>query len=197
MDKPEAHVMAEHRNVHHRVAERRAASGRPAMMTVAQIHNLGNKDTYKQTVDMWLQYDGIDNIANTMYSFFTGFIYTPGEQTVCSESILTYFSAWVNSIDTLKKVYLPYNWPNFQVVMQDIIASGSGLIQTCDVNKLFVTLTHMFTTEGLAELGARVAGAAPFELLQVIQVLGDKEEQTAEKARQVGKLCATLLNYHI
>jgi len=128
VDKPEAHVMSEHRNVHHRVSERRAASGRPPMMTVAQIHNLGNKDTYKQTVDMWLQYDGIDNIANTLYSFFTGFIYTPGQQTACSEDILTYFSAWVNSIDTIKKIYLPYNWPNFQVVMQDIIASGSGLV---------------------------------------------------------------------
>jgi len=55
----------------------------------------------------------------------------------------------------------------------------------------------MFTTEGLAELGARVAGAAPFELMQVIRVLGDKEAQKAEKARQVGKLTATILNWHI
>ena len=193
---PSAHQMAESRQLHKRVAERRAANGRPPMMTVAQIHSLGHKDS-ALAESLFMDYDYFDNAANTMYAFFTGFIYTPGESTVCSESILTCFSSWINSVDTVKKIYLPMNWPNFQVVVQDIIASGADISYTCDINKLFTTLSHLFTVEGVTELGARVAGAAPFELVQVVNTLGDNEATGAEKAKQVGKLTSTILNYHI
>ena len=197
IEKRSYHAKAASYDVHQRVAERRAAAGRPPLMTVAQIHNFGNPDTYAASENLWLQYDGIDNFANILYSFITGFIYTPGETSICSESILTYFSAWVNSIDTIKKIYLPYNWPNTQVVLQDIVASGSEVIEMCDVNKLFTTVAHMFSVEGLAELGARVAGAAPFELIDAINAFGDETMTSGAKARKVGKLVASILNYHI
>ena len=191
-----AHQMAEARHLHHRVAERRIANGRPPMMTVAQIHSLGHSnDVLAQ--NMFDDYDYFDNFANTIYSYFSGFIYIPGESSECSDSILTSLTAWINSVDTIKKIYLPMNWPNFQVVLQDIVASGADISYTCDINKLFTTLSHIFTVEGVTELGARVAGAAPFELVQVVNTLGDKEASTAEKAKQLGKLSATILNYHI
>jgi len=129
--------------------------------------------------------------------FVSGFVYTPGETSECSETLFTYIGAWVNSLDTFKKIYLPYNWPNFQANMQDILASGSGVIFSCDANKLFTTLTHLISTEGITELGARVAGAAPFELFDLIDVLGDETVETGVKARKFGRLFASLLNYHI
>ena len=110
------HQLAITRQATHRVKSMREASGRPPLMGVHQIHNLSSKDeeTRLAATTQWLEYDGIDNFANTLYSFTTGFIYTPGQQSDCSNSILVYFSAWVNSIDILKKIYLPYSWPNFQ-----------------------------------------------------------------------------------
>lgn len=166
-------------------------------MTVAQIHNFGNPETRLSAENQWLKYDGIDNAANILYSFFTGFVYTPGQTSVCSDTIMTYISSWVNSFDTIKKIYLPYNWPNFQVVLQDVIAAGDVVVSDCDLNKLFINLSHMFSREGIAELGGRVAGSAPFELLQMINTFKDKESSKAEKARQVGKLTATITNWHI
>ena len=187
--------MQEAKALHHRVSERRAASGRPPLMSVAQIH-ARKSDTLGASI-LFEDYDYFDNAANTLFSFFSGFIYTPGESTTCSDSILINLSAWVNSIDVIKKIYLPMNWPNFQVVIQDIFASGADITYTCDINKLFTTLSHIFTVEGATELGARAAGAAPFELVQVINVVGDSESSAAEKAVQIGKLTATLLNYNI
>ena len=74
-----AYQMAESRALHKRVAERRAASGRKPMMTVAQIHSLGHEDSLAATESLFMDYDYFDNAANTMYAFFTGFIYIPGE----------------------------------------------------------------------------------------------------------------------
>lgn len=181
--------------MHHRVAAQRKLSGRPPLPKVHQLHNLGTG--LGNSADEWLSYDGIDNAATTIMSFVSGFVYTPGETSVCSETIFTYIGAWVNSLDSIKKIYLPYVWPNFQANVQDILASGSGVIYDCDANKLFTTLTHLISTEGITELGARVAGAAPFELFEVIDVLGDETIDTGTKARKVGRLSATILNYHI
>ena len=187
--------MSDARRLHKRVAERRAASGRKPLLTVSQIHSLGKKDSLGS--DIFLDYDYFDNAANTLYSFVTGFIYIPGESSQCSDSILNSLGAWINAIDTTKKIYLPMNWPNWLVSAQDIVASGADITYTCDINKLFTTVSHLFTTEGLTELGARFAGAAPFQLIQTFDVLRDGEVSSAETARVVGGLVATLTNYHI
>lgn len=132
-----------------------------------------------------------------MLALITGFIYTPGQTGNCSSAIFTYLGAWLNSIDAFPKIYLPWVWPLLQAVIQDIIAGGSAVIYDCDANKLFLTLTHLITTEGLSELGARAAGAAPFELYQLIVTFQDETIVAQEKARQCGKLTATLLNFYI
>lgn len=75
-----SHASAIYNNeVHDRVASRRAASGRPPLMSVAEIHNFANPETRVLAEAAWLKYDGIDNAANILYSFFTGFVYTPGQ----------------------------------------------------------------------------------------------------------------------
>ena len=130
-------------------------------------------------------------------SFFDGMIYTPGESSACSDAIFTGLGAAINTIDTVKKIYLPYYWPNFQANIQDMLASGSGAVQDCDLNRLFSTVTKMITTEGLTELAARLAGAAAFELFDMIKILGEKTESPGAKARSVGRFLATTLNYHI
>ena len=132
-----------------------------------------------------------------MYALFNGFVYTPGEQTECSDDILENLAAWINLVDIGEKVYLPYNWPNFQVASQDVIVSVSDLIAACDMNELFTTLTTIFTSEGIAEFGARIAGAAAFQISDFIGAVNDETISTQEKARRLGKVMSAILNYYI
>ena len=181
------------RQSHHRVRTMRAQHGRPPIPEVHEIHSL----TGSQTLKGFDEYDGLENAYTILISFVSGFIYTPGETGSCSESIFTYLGAWLNSIDVAAKIYLPYNWPNIQVVLQDIIASGSSVIITCDANDLFSTLTHIITVEGVSELGGRVAASAPFELIQMIDYLGDNTVSPVVKSKSVGKYVSILLNFTI
>ena len=88
----------------------RAANGRPPLPRMSQIH----EGLMKSTSDQWASYDQVDNAAGVLMAFFDGFVYTPGEESSCTEAIFTGFGAFINTIDTCKKIYLPYSWPNFQ-----------------------------------------------------------------------------------
>jgi len=77
------------------------------------------------------------------------------------------------------------------------LASQSAIVYDCEIDKLFTTITHLPTTEGLSELGARIAGAAAFELYDVITIVGKKDVSWNVKAKKIGRLVATALNYHI
>lgn len=99
--------------------------------------------------------------------------------------------------DVGKKAYLPYMWPNVQVSTQDIIYSGQGVMYDCNATGLFTTLTHIVSTEGIAELGARISGAAPFELVAFIGAVDDPTVSNYKKAQMFGKIMSTVLNYTI
>lgn len=162
-----------------------------------EIHRLATALEGSATAEQWLQYEGLDTASAILMSLVSGFVYTPGESSTCSDTIFVGISAWINSIDTVMKFYLPYEWPNFQANIQDILASQSAIVYDCEIDKLFTTITHLPTTEGLSELGARLAGAAAFELYDVITIVGKKDVSWNVKAKKIGRLAATALNYHI
>lgn len=186
------HIMHE---LPHRVQARRIANGRGPIPQMHEIHQLTLEGS--ATADQWLQYEGLDTATAFLMSLVSGFVYTPGESSTCSDTIFVGISSWINSIDTVQKFYLPYEWPNFQANLQDILASQSAIIYDCEIDKLFTTLTHLPTTEGLSELGARLAGAAAFELYDVIKIVGKKDVSWNVKMKKIGRLAATTLNYHI
>lgn len=71
------------------------------------------------------------------------------------------------------------------------------MIYDCNVNKLFTTLTHVLSIEGVSELAARVAGGAAFEVVDLVKALDDPTASSYKKAVQMGRVTSTALNYSI
>lgn len=178
------------RQTPHSIRQIRAENGRPPL---ARPHHFMGKEEASNIA----LYDGLDNFAAKIMSMVTGFIYTPGKESQCAISIFDSIGSWVNGVDVFAKIYMPWNWPRGQTVLQDIIASGTIVEMECDLQKPFATITSLISFEGLSELGARLAGAAPFELFQIIAVFRDKESTSSMKWRQIGIGIAIVLNYHI
>jgi len=82
--------------------------------------------------------------------------------------------------------------------MQDLVATSSAVFVDCNVDKMFNTLTHMFTTEGVTELSGRLGGAAFFELSDCLDVWNDGDNfSTADASKIYGKCFSVLLNFTI
>jgi hypothetical protein len=187
------HKMNSH-DAHHRIQGRRMANGRPPLPKLHELqrdhHRLG-QSTVQET------FEGLDNSITIIMGFVGGFVYTPGVVNVCADNIFDSLGAWINAVDDLKKIYMPWVWPEVQVTIQDIAGTAQATIYVCDVNKLFTTLTHLITTEGIAELGSRVAGVAAFELVEVITIWRDESYSKYKKAQVLGALVSGILNYTI
>lgn len=177
------------RDVVHRVKARRRANGRKDFPPLHELHRIGQSSFNVQ------EFEGLDNGVSTFMGFIGGFVYTPGTESECANEFFTYASSWVNGVDDISKIYMPWYWPEVSVSLTDIVATGQRVIYGCDVNKLFTTLTHLITTEGIAEAGARIAGAAPFEMSAMIASFNDDTASTYKKALGLGKVLSTLLNY--
>jgi hypothetical protein len=75
---------------------------------------------------------------------------------------------------------------------------SSGVYVDCSVDKAFNTATHLFSTEGLSELGGRLAGAYPFELSDCIEKYKNSNLYTTqERGMAYGKCISITLNYTI
>ena len=142
-------------------------------------------------------YEGLDNFAAYLMAFMDGFIYTPGKESRCAVSIFHALTSWMNSIDIFTKIWMPWYWPRFQFILQDILYAGTVVDIDCDLTKLFTTITGLISFEGVSELGARVAGAAPFEIYALIASFSDEEATTRYVSRRFGSLFAVVFNYHI
>lgn len=100
--------------------------------------------------------------------------------------------------DILKKIYIPAYWAEAQVNIQDFIAVASGVYVDCSVDKAFNTITHLISSEGLSELGGRLAGAYPFEISEAMKVWSNPDQYTtAEAGFKYGKVISIALNYTI
>lgn len=104
---------------------------------------------------------------------------------------------WDNFLYIGAKLYLPWYWPEAQVWLQDQLTLSSGFYIDCKFDKAFTAVTHLITTEGLSELGGRVAGAAPFQLMDLIYAFGDSEMSGAAFATTLGRFSSVVLNYQI
>ena len=188
--------MYETRDTHHRIAAKRRANGRPDLPKLHDLHKMGS-GRYSQNSFNIEEFEKLDNATTAIMGFTAGFQYTPGPESNCANKIFDYLGAWVNGIDDAVKIYLPWYWPEIQVALQDIIYSGQTVIYDCDVNQLFTTLSHLVSTEGVAEIGARIAGAAPFQIADMIAVFQEEDVSTYRKAYKLGQVVSVVLNYTI
>lgn len=104
---------------------------------------------------------------------------------------------WDNFLYIGAKIYMPWYWAEGQVWFQDQITLFSGFYIDCKFDKAFTSVTHLITTEGLSELGGRVAGAAPFQLMDLIYAFTDSEMSGPAFATTLGRFSSVLLNYQI
>ena len=155
---PDAHMKHVLKETPHSIRRIRAENGRPPL---ARPHHFENPRMMDSTFKL---YDGLDNFAALLMSMVTGFIYTPGKESRCANSVFDSIGAWVNGVDVFAKIYMPWQWPRGQTVLQDIVASGTIVEMDCDLQKPLATITALISYEGLSEMGARLAGAAPFEI---------------------------------
>lgn len=81
--------------------------------------------------------------------------------------------------------------------MQDQTTLTSAFYIDCKFDKAFTAVTHLITTEGLSELGGRVAGSAPFQLMDLIYAFGDTEMSGPAFSTTLGRFTAVVLNYQI
>ena len=110
--------------------------------------------------------------------------------------------SWIISYDTgtdvLKKIYIPAYFAEGQIMLQDFISITSAFYVDCDINKLFNTVSHVFSTEGFTELTGRVTGAYPFEIRHCEDAARGVVKLTKkEKGYRYGKCLSVFLNYTI
>ena len=108
-----------------------------------------------------------------------GLMYHPGTVNSCFNAIEGTFLAWDTSLDVIIKLYLPWYWADFQVTIQDTVSMMSDFYSSCDIDKLFTTLTKLITVEGISELASRAVGAIFFEYKDLVNAF--KKDEVTKK----------------
>jgi len=75
-------------------------------------------------------------------------------------------------------------------------ATGSSFYTDCKLDKLFYTLTSMFSLEGVIELGSRAAGSLP-TYFEIANVLSDPAASSMTKGEIVGVAFSNLFDWKI
>jgi len=66
------------------------------------------------------------------------------------------------STDVFKKLWIPAYLAEAQIQIQDLVAILAATYIDCSIDKIFLTLTALATSEGVASASGRLAGALPF-----------------------------------
>lgn len=68
------------------------------------------------------------------------------------------------STDVFKKLWIPAYLAEAQIQIQDLVAILAATYIDCSIDKVFLTLATLASSEGVASASGRVAGALPFEV---------------------------------
>lgn len=100
--------------------------------------------------------------------------------------------------DVIKKLYIPAYWAEFQVQVQDLVAITAATYVDCSIDKVFLTVSQLASSEGVSTVSARVAGALPFEISRCQAAYKFPHLfTTAERGFRYGKCLSIILNYTI
>ena len=102
------------------------------------------------------------------------------------------------STDVFKKLWIPAYLAEAQVQIQDLVAILAATYIDCSIDKIFLTLASLASSEGIASASGRVTGALPFEIGKCQQAYQKpKAFSTPEKGVIYGKCLSIILNYTI
>ena len=145
-----------------------------------------------------LDFSSLNSFSGFFLNVLAGMSYNGNRNNKCYQAAEDTIVALDTQADILAKIYIPAYWAEAQVNLQDFIAVTSGVYVDCSIDKAFNTATHLITTEGLSELGGRLAGAYPFELSDCLEAYSTPEQfTTAERGTRYGKCISVFLNYTI
>merc|ERR1711907_316407 len=121
----------------------------------------------------------LTGVIGAIIGLFDGFHFQSGGDSDCFMSLTGSLTSYENFGYILSKAYLPWYWSELVINIQDISATGSGFFTDCKLDKLFTTLTTMFSLEGLIELGSRAVGQFP-TYISMFNTFGDPEATSME-----------------
>ena len=170
---------------HHNIMDRRQRMGLPLVGAAA-----GPK--------VGQSYENLSSFSGNFLNLLTGMQYNSGAtDSRCFDSAESIIIGFNTFSDIAAKLYIPAYWAELQVQFQDTSALSSAVFVDCNLDKMFTTLTHLATSEGLSELSGRVVGAAFFELSKCANARGNPELTGSEKSKIYGKCASVLLNFTI
>ena len=144
-------------------------------------------------------FEALNSFAGFVLNFFRGLSY--GQDTSnsrCYRAVEDLIISVDTTTDILRKIYIPAYVPELQVLIQDSVSVGAAFYIDCNLDQLFLTVSHLISTEGVSELTGRVAGALPFEISRCMAIYSNPEEYTTqEKGVAYGKCASIVLNYNI
>lgn len=126
-----------------------------------------------------------------------GLTYNANSESKCYNATEDFIISFDTGSDVFRKIYIPAYWAEAQIFFQDFFAITSGVFVDCNVDKAFNTITHLISTEGVSELGGRLAGSAMFELSDCIGAWNDDSMSKEDKGYKYGKCLSVILNYTI
>ena len=145
-------------------------------------------------------YENLSSVSGNFLNALQGMQYnSAGNDSKCYDAAESFIIGLDTGSDILAKIYIPAYWAEGQVQFQDLTAVSSALFVDCNVDKMFTTLSHLATSEGVSELTGRVAGAAFFEFSKCFSVYSDDTNTytSAESSKIYGKCFSVLLNFTI
>lgn len=142
-------------------------------------------------------YAQLNSTAGMILNIAQGLAYNP-QNNQCYYALESFIIASDTSSDIFKKLYIPAFWAEGQVQTQDLMAISSMLYVDCKMSKAFTTISHIFSSEGVSELGGRVMGAYPFEISDCIEKWNNSDAyDTSKRGYSYGKCLSVILNYSI
>ena len=88
-------------------------------------------------------------------------MYQSSDGTNCFSSLAGFMGTADALATCFTKIYMPWYWSEAMINMQDANALLSGFFIECKVDKMFYTVTHLISVEGVVELAARALGSVP------------------------------------
>lgn len=144
-------------------------------------------------------YENLDTLVGRILGTFQGLQYSTsgGGNSACFTAIESFILALDNGFSVYTKLYLPFYWSDAQLVTQDSIALYAGAYTECDVNKFFNSMSHLASSEGISEMGARGSGAYMFQFKDYKKVMADPSSTRFQKGVAWGSLFSTIADYTI
>jgi len=131
-------------------------------------------------------------------NFLVGLSFEGTSETDCFYSIETLLFQLDTNGRIIRKLYIPSYISEFQLNVQNIVASASGSYVTCYIAKFFTTLTAILTTEGISELISRVFTNYPFTISQAQDMWANPSDyELAERFQLYGKVFSQVFQYFI